>query len=70
MVAESCGCGGAERSEAQHPATLGADSKTGAEKSDADALQKKEAIEWIASNKINHVELKRLQTFLYGFEVR
>ena len=41
MVAESCGWGCAERSEAQHPATLGADSKTGADPSDAAALQKK-----------------------------
>ena len=38
MVAESCGRGGAERSEAQHPATLGADSKTGAEACSFDAL--------------------------------
>lgn len=31
---------GAERSEAQQPAGLGANSKTGADPSDADALQK------------------------------
>ena len=41
MVAESCGGVGAERSEAQHTATLAADSKTVADHSDAAALQKK-----------------------------
>ena len=41
MVAESCGGVGAERSEAQHTATLAADSKTGADRRDAAALQKK-----------------------------
>jgi hypothetical protein len=40
MVAESCGRGCAERSEAQQPATLGADSKTGAEACSTAALQK------------------------------
>ena len=41
MVAESCGWGCAERSEAQQPATLGADSKTGAEACSFAMLQKK-----------------------------
>jgi hypothetical protein len=40
MVAESCGRGCAERSEAQQPATLGADSKTGAEACSTAALKK------------------------------
>jgi hypothetical protein len=35
MVAESCGRVCAERSEAQHPPTLAANSKTGAEEGDA-----------------------------------
>ncbi len=42
MVAESCGRGCAERSEAQHSTTLAANSKTGAEEGDADALLKRE----------------------------
>jgi hypothetical protein len=41
MAAESVRQGGAERSEAQHLADLGANSATGAEQSDAAALQKK-----------------------------
>ena len=41
MVAESCGWGGAERSEAQQPATLGANSKTGDEEGFVAWLQKK-----------------------------
>ena len=38
MVAESCGRVCAERSEAQHSTTLAANSKTGDEEGDADAL--------------------------------